>query len=658
MSDSTKKTFQEIIKANEIEIPIIQRDYAQGRKDGKIEQIRNKFLNAIFKALETNQELHLDFVYGSIECNQFIPLDGQQRLTTLFLLHWYFGKKEGKHIQDLKKFNYATRASSREFCQALVDSESCFSHGELLSGQIKDFSWFLTYWEKDPTVQSMLTMIDAIHNKAIHDEFKDIKNGFERLQNISFEFLQMEHFGLTDDLYIKMNARGKALTDFENFKASFQKHIGENHLEDDDIPETDKFSHKIDTVWLDLFWKYRDKDNLVDNQFMKFISRIAMQAICLYEYQGDENTTIQNLYNNPNDTQPEHFTNQESFDYLKQCFDLYSDKNKRYDNKLADELESNIKSWLGHKKQLFKSSIEYTSYHEQVLFFAQTQYLLKLQKENENFNGEKFQDWMRVVQNIVHHSTIDSPRTFRLAINLINELVAGCFDIYNHLATSQIKSGFASKQVQQEVLKAKLIVHNAQNRDSIFKTEDTNFCQGDIEFALYCIDFDKENLDSFNSSKLLEIQEVLQYLEEKDHLVSNELRAALFTIKDGWFFCKFFHVGNSYKHIGGRRFCIVEDIQALRNFSKDKDKNYLKELIFKLINKDIKTLLKDFQKTSQYSSMKNWQQKIINEPDSLNYGYHRKFIAVTWDYKECYLLNSETATLSNGKPTFKDINSK
>ena len=38
--------------------------------------------------------IELDFVYGSIIIDTFQPLDGQQRLTTLFLFHWYFALKE------------------------------------------------------------------------------------------------------------------------------------------------------------------------------------------------------------------------------------------------------------------------------------------------------------------------------------------------------------------------------------------------------------------------------------------------------------------------------------------------------------------------------------------------------------------------------------
>ena len=116
--------FQELLNNYNIKIPIIQRDYAQGRNDDKAENIRNKFLEHIFEALKNNKELHLDFIYGSVtqtkkdekDIKIFTPLDGQQRLTTLFLLHWYFGESE----KILKNFSYETRASSREFCEKLA----------------------------------------------------------------------------------------------------------------------------------------------------------------------------------------------------------------------------------------------------------------------------------------------------------------------------------------------------------------------------------------------------------------------------------------------------------------------------------------------------------------------------------------------------------
>lgn len=95
-------SFWDFLNQYNIEIPIIQRDYAQGRK-GK-ETLREMFLKNLKNAMDNNlsdkQEiLILDFVYGSVKNGKMHPLDGQQRLTTLWLLHWYVAlraKKNGR----------------------------------------------------------------------------------------------------------------------------------------------------------------------------------------------------------------------------------------------------------------------------------------------------------------------------------------------------------------------------------------------------------------------------------------------------------------------------------------------------------------------------------------------------------------------------------
>ncbi|MBD3879818.1 MAG: DUF262 domain-containing protein, partial [Quinella sp. 1Q5] len=75
-------------------IPNIQRDYAQGREIEEIRRVRNRFLDALYRAVTTEEGIKLDFVYGDLKDGVLTPLDGQQRLTTLFLLHWYAAKKE------------------------------------------------------------------------------------------------------------------------------------------------------------------------------------------------------------------------------------------------------------------------------------------------------------------------------------------------------------------------------------------------------------------------------------------------------------------------------------------------------------------------------------------------------------------------------------
>ena len=62
--NSNTISFWNLIRGNKIVIPIIQRDYAQGRL-GK-ETLRQKFLQELNDALDNNhgQGLTLDFVYG------------------------------------------------------------------------------------------------------------------------------------------------------------------------------------------------------------------------------------------------------------------------------------------------------------------------------------------------------------------------------------------------------------------------------------------------------------------------------------------------------------------------------------------------------------------------------------------------------------------
>ena len=245
MASGKQISFLELLKDSvQIVIPIIQRDYAQGRIDttgqSLYQEVRENFIDQLKKALENNKPLVLDYIYGSLENGFFYPVDGQQRLTTLFLLHWYVGIKEKSldtpcedtsYREMLKKFSYATRDTAQEFCLALCDMNFDFSNIEDLSKAIKNATSYFHAYDQDPTVQSMLVMLDKIHL-----EFKDTVHAlWSRLNNITFWCLYLEKFGLTDDLFVKMNARGKRLSRFDLFKAELEsaldkrlKHESEN----------------------------------------------------------------------------------------------------------------------------------------------------------------------------------------------------------------------------------------------------------------------------------------------------------------------------------------------------------------------------------------------------------------------------------------------
>lgn len=204
-------------KHGKLRIPRIQRAYAQGRPEERL--IRESFLDSIFDALEHGNVLEINFVYGSNSSNAFDILDGQQRITTLALLYWYCANAELPEIpQALKGLCYETRPSSSDFMQDLVAGKINFltkSPSQAISGM----RWFSYAYSCDPTIVSMLGMLDAIHH-----HYNDIKEKsssptefslYNKLNLLRFYEHSLDGYSRTDELYIKMNARGLPLAPFE-----------------------------------------------------------------------------------------------------------------------------------------------------------------------------------------------------------------------------------------------------------------------------------------------------------------------------------------------------------------------------------------------------------------------------------------------------------
>lgn len=320
---------------NGIEIPLIQRDYAQGRDMPKVEDIRRRFVGALKKALINKEPITLDFVYGEIDNNRtLIPLDGQQRLTTLFLLHWYIARREGvseDKLAFLTKFSYATRYSAREFCKRLVspDYQPDFNR-DRLSDEITDQSWMPLDWENDSTISAMLRMIDYIHvmfNNSCNNLWPRLEAGC-----ISFYFLPIKQLGATDDLYIKMNSRGKPLTEFENVKAEWEaciKAISPSIMPQQDAEQLQhRIEQKMDLDWTDLLWPYRNgqtgssADDVVDDKFIRYL-RFLTDIIYYKDEELEKNSSdilsiVEDLFRD-SEKAPEHL------EFIERGFDCWLD---------------------------------------------------------------------------------------------------------------------------------------------------------------------------------------------------------------------------------------------------------------------------------------------------------------------------------------------
>ena len=67
MNIGTKYTFWKFLLNNKITIPVIQRDYAQGRTNDDTKEVRTDFLDALYTYLQENRpNRDLDFVYGTL----------------------------------------------------------------------------------------------------------------------------------------------------------------------------------------------------------------------------------------------------------------------------------------------------------------------------------------------------------------------------------------------------------------------------------------------------------------------------------------------------------------------------------------------------------------------------------------------------------------
>lgn len=130
--------------------------------------------------------------------------------------------------KHLEKFTYETRQSSRYFCEHLcnykIDSNT---RKDKLSDTIKNEKWFMLSWLDDPSIRSMFGMLDKIECALKNDTNSYWNILTEDIINcpITFFYTTLQDLNLTDDLYIKMNARGLELTDFEKIKAAFNQKL-------------------------------------------------------------------------------------------------------------------------------------------------------------------------------------------------------------------------------------------------------------------------------------------------------------------------------------------------------------------------------------------------------------------------------------------------
>lgn len=633
-----------------IEIPKIQRDYAQGRVSTKAKEVREVFVAELFKSInevknEGKPPLDLDFVYGINENSKFIPLDGQQRLTTLYIIHWYLAfrdKRINEFLQPLSKFNYETRPTTVLFIKKLIsgltedDYKDIFINNKSFNTTVKNKNWYFVNWSNDITIQSILVMLDCVHLVFKNSEinFDDISNS--KLPPITFNFLKIKDFGLSDNLYVKMNSRGKSLTNFENLKAELGKFIKESGFNNNynyfllsggiknKVSVENYFMTKADTDWCDFFWNLRDSKNIFDDKLLNLLSFISF------------NELIKNDKNNFDDSLEEFSKD----DFLISHYSL-SKLNLISENVIISYIdildllsldeESIFKTFI-NGSNFYKNTIlpvlerkQEASYENRLLIYGIFEFAKKV---GDELNIVELQKWSRLLHNLSINTVFNKSKDFEdaiLGLDFFLKTYDG--DLYLSYLKNPIE-GFDTIQTLEEKIKISLRVKDATYGECLDKLEDQKYLRGQISsllvFSGIYKTYKEHGFEGLNKSELdLMIEDLkkefakFQLLFDDNGLrnfVNEEMRRALLTFGDysihSTNFCFFTDGGRetSWKRLLketanlGSNYLV--GINCLVNLFKEIDPKL--EIIASL-----KTIIQNFISTCEH---KNWIYDFIKYP--------------------------------------------
>lgn len=525
MATDIKKTnaeelsYMDIVrKEGNIKIPLIQRDYAQGRPSKKVTSIREKFVKDLYNSIITNTRFNLDFVYGATDDKRFIPLDGQQCLTTLFLIHLYLDGLRGEQIEKLKfLFTYETRDSSRLFCEKIVANRYELFSIESLSGKvnsngkvvkpipssvIRDQAWWLNRWNADPTIDGMLRMLDTIDSIFFKNWEKAATNLFSVDHNtILFQFLKLEDFYDPDDLFIKMNARGLPLTEFEIFKGKWMEQI-ENFYAPVEVKDMKSL---IDVSWTDFLWplrKQRPGLKNIDPFFQNILKLIignssasfsikGMDFDILFEANKKELSFSYGKYVEEYNV----VFNKDMLDRIKEELDVMCNPDSIFTKFRTNGIKN--EGWIDLEKEWKFFVIQdrdnnNPNYKGRVFLYALSRFSSLITSTNDS----EVNQWARLIRNLVENNRFDSSNDVVKVIQDIDvilvELVAYCkvnqglSRVNDWVAQNTFTpKGFTNSQWEEERIKAELRKDSAWNIE-ITEAERHPYFDGKISFILWC----------------------------------------------------------------------------------------------------------------------------------------------------------------------------
>ena len=605
-------TYTELTKKYDyIIIPKIQRDYAQGRRsesDVRAAKIRHKLIKDIFEM--GGEGLDFQIIFGTQEFRNeidadktikktvFVPIDGQQRLTTLFLLDLYYKKLCSYNSERTEKnkisFIYETRRSASDFCVDVVNNEWVDFPKIGPKEAITKSTWFHRYWLEDPTVDSMLVMLEAIHAEAIKTQ------SFPIIDNIHFAFFNLGQERLSDTIYLKMNTRGKELTSFENLKAAIEKSF--TNL-------SDEWKKNIDSKWLDAFWRKDYPTILPDMRIMRFIANSLFVKLCEFQILDEKTTLEDSIKNNTPQKGEENYeekanvynrllVTQALLDVSEQKQPQYIDSQPFIDALKYIETDDNL-NYLSSILDCYADSYDFQPYwgsiNTQILDNNYTQravlYAVSLFIHYCKTNRDGYNEWMRFVWNIAEHDSVDFKQFIRTC-KLFKRLakMGGCTNILQTLCKPEATTFSNTNQFKEEIEKAN--VSNNTELYRLIKTAESHaFFHGTIRFL---VGYESVNWDNF-SQKVSNLEELISSKLEDRKTIS--------------LFIPYVD-GSGLKTIFSKHTLSNEDSNLLNIFLSKEAKPYVEDFFLKKLPSDLtgfqKQLLVLAPTHSGFTIYNNW----------------------------------------------------
>lgn len=307
METGTQYTLTQLFSGDKkIIIPDLQRDYCWGTttsKDGSnlVQSFVRNIINNGFRQNET--DLNLGLLYGYEAPAHHIQLcDGQQRITTLFLLLGMLNKQTGSNAfqnQLISYFElkdddrepylqYAIRESSLYFLSDLV-TQYFLINDNISVDEISKQPWYFGEYNLDPSIQSILAAM-----KIIEQEVKDIDaNAFGKyiVEKLSFLYYNMGDRKKGEETFVIINTTGEPLSATENLKPLLIGNITDE--------EKRKNASILWEKWETWFWQHRkgagkQENDTADNGLNEFFRWVGLLNFTPESVQAIQKTGIIN----------------------------------------------------------------------------------------------------------------------------------------------------------------------------------------------------------------------------------------------------------------------------------------------------------------------------------------------------------------------------